>query len=475
MNARSAAATATSALALLLAGCGGGGASPPPDGATRLVPADALVYVHVSIDTSRGATAAAAAIAKRFPGYVAARRALLERLSAPGCRLSRGTGKEAALAIVPTEGTTAGSLVLLDTGSDSKVAERICGQVRAAKIGRFLVLGQPATLAAARRLAAGKGRSLADQPDYRRATGDLPAGRVLDAWATTTGVRRLLAPQNGLLGVAGTLVDQPDLKGVALGLAADGATRARLVVKTLLTKAHDSRTFTPTLPGELPSGVLGYLGVAGLGGAAQRLLPALGAGSAQLGPLLARAGADLAPVAALFSPQAAVTLARATPAPILTLAAPTKDEAAATRTLARARPLIAKLLKPAKGRTPAWRQTGGVWQLTPAQGIELDYAVFDGKVVASTRAAGVRALRDVKTPLAQAALFTAVKPDLGNPSTSVGFLDFNQLLRLGEQTGLNDNEAFLKAKNDLRKVTAVGARTTGQGDETTAELLLSIP
>jgi hypothetical protein len=58
--------------------------------------------------------------------------------------------------------------------------------------------------------------------------------------------------------------------------------------------------------------------------------------------------------------------------------------------------------------------------------------------------------------------------------TSVTFLDFSQLLRLGEQTGLNDSRAYQAVKDDLHKVRAVGALASGSGDESTVELVLEI-
>jgi hypothetical protein len=59
--------------------------------------------------------------------------------------------------------------------------------------------------------------------------------------------------------------------------------------------------------------------------------------------------------------------------------------------------------------------------------------------------------------------------------TSVVFLDFSQLLRLGEQTGLNDSRAYLAVKADLAKVRSVGASSTGSGEDTTTEIRISIP
>jgi hypothetical protein len=59
--------------------------------------------------------------------------------------------------------------------------------------------------------------------------------------------------------------------------------------------------------------------------------------------------------------------------------------------------------------------------------------------------------------------------------SSVLFLDFTELLRLGEQTGLGDSRAYQSVRDDLQKVRAVGAWSSGAGDESTAEINLSIP
>ncbi len=58
---------------------------------------------------------------------------------------------------------------------------------------------------------------------------------------------------------------------------------------------------------------------------------------------------------------------------------------------------------------------------------------------------------------------------------TLGFLDFSQLLELGEQTGLNDSRAYLRVRDDLRKITAIGVSSSSGEGESTAEILVSIP
>ena len=59
--------------------------------------------------------------------------------------------------------------------------------------------------------------------------------------------------------------------------------------------------------------------------------------------------------------------------------------------------------------------------------------------------------------------------------TSLVFLDFSQLLQLGERTGLSDSRSYLAVREDLRKVKAVDAAATGAENESTTELFIQIP
>src|ERR1044071_3376742 len=213
---------------IALAGGGGGDAKAPASDAARLVPADALVYVHVSTDAGRAQTRDAAKVADSFPSYKALRDGLVSRLGAPGCDVATKALKgadEAALALFDTGSSAqANSLVLVDTGKAHDGAEqRACGSLSYTYVGTFLAIGQPESLDAATTLhkAGGKG-SLAEAPGPKKELGALPSDRVADGWLSADGLRRLLAPQGGLLGAAGVLFDQPTLVGAAVGVGAQG-------------------------------------------------------------------------------------------------------------------------------------------------------------------------------------------------------------------------------------------------------------
>jgi hypothetical protein len=58
--------------------------------------------------------------------------------------------------------------------------------------------------------------------------------------------------------------------------------------------------------------------------------------------------------------------------------------------------------------------------------------------------------------------------------TSLVFLDFSQLLGLGERTGLNASRGYLAVRNDLKRVRALGAATSEGGKQSTTELFFQI-
>jgi hypothetical protein len=444
-------------VALARGGDAGGSSAPPAESAAKLVPANALVYVHLSTDRGRTATADAAKVADTFPSWPALREGLIARLQAPGCDLAAKalkTADEAALAIFDTgSGSQANSLVLVDTGKAHPGAKQQgCGSLTSTYVGRFLAIGQPESLLLAGKLAQGKGgQSLADAPGPRAEFAKLPADRVADGWLSADGIRRLLAPQGGLLGAAGVLFDQAALKGAAFGVSAHGDevkvdVQSQLDPKLKASSAAGSgsgfKPFKPALVDDVPGNALAYLGVSNLAPALQRLLAAAGTSSQALKPLV---GQLSAPLLKVFPGEAAIILTSKTPAPVLTILAETKDEAAARKTLA---------------------------GLPSAVHKSFSTAVWDGKVAVSTDPSGIAAVKAGGQHLGDTANW---KKAVGNHPESVSsllFLDFSRLLTLGEATGLSDSSAYRAAKADLQRVRAIGAATSGNDSESTAEISL---
>jgi hypothetical protein len=443
-------------VALASGGGGGSSSAPPAESAAALVPADALVYVHLSTDAGRGATTDAAKVAGKFPSWPALRDGLVARLQAPGCDVATKalkTADEAALAIFDTgSGSTASSLVLVDTGRTHPGARQTgCGSLTAGYVGKFLAIGQPESLLLAENLAKGRGRSLAKAAGPQAELAKLPDDRVADGWLSADGIRRLLAPQGGLLGAAGVLFDQATLKGAAFGLSAHDD-QVRLRVESQLdprlrgTGATATGTgfqpFRPTLAKDVPANAMAYLGVSNLAPALQRLLAAAGTQSRTLKPLV---GSLSAPLLKVFPGEAAIVLTEKTPAPVLTILARTSDEAATRKALS--------------GLPAAVRRAFAT-------------AVWDGKVAVSTDPSGIAAVRAGGKHLGDTANFTKAVGNHPDAVSSLLFLDFSRLLGLAEATGLGDSSAYKAAKADLQRVGAIGASTSGNDSESTAEITL---
>ena len=142
------------AAALVLSGAG---EVPPATGAAEVVPADVLAYVHLSTDSSRPAVQRAQALARRFPDYPLAYAAAINRLSAIvvggsgsvdfATGIRPWLGREAAFAVLDTQGGSAPSLIMLAVSSRPR-AQRILTGVGAAPVAAYdgiRILGYPSS------------------------------------------------------------------------------------------------------------------------------------------------------------------------------------------------------------------------------------------------------------------------------------------------------------------------------------------
>jgi hypothetical protein len=152
-----------------------------------------------------------------------------------------------------------------------------------------------------------------------------------------------------------------------------------------------------------------------------------------------------APLLKVFRGEAAIILTSKTPAPVLTLLAKTDDEAATRRTLAQLPATVRK---------------------------SFATAVWDGKVAVSTDPSGIAAVKAGGRHLADTDNFKKTVGNHPDRVSSLLFLDFSRLLTLGEATGLSDSSAYRAAKADLEQVRAIGAATSGNDSESTAEIAL---
>src|SRR4051794_5818509 len=501
-----------------------GGDDPPSTAAAKLVPSNALVFLNVSTDPDRDGVKRALALGAKLPAFRTVRTTIERRLGSRQGPINFARdvrpwlGDEAALAVLPTSGTVSESEIVLDVRDRAKaesfikrsaggsstaeyrgVAIHRYGTVATAFVSGDLVIAPEPVIHGAIDRSKGRGDSLAKAKLFKQAYDGLPAGRVIDVFVSRDGVHRLLAPAGGILGLAGTVVDQPALEAVGASVTASGG-KAQLNVHTDLDEALAKATpetfkpFSPQLVSDVPSGTLAYLGLAGLDRAAGRLLALAGASGvngAGLAQLAARARATLErragvhldrDVLSVLRGEAVLVVLPAVPAPTLAVVAKTPDEKRTREALAKLQLPLARLFAPPSaggGQAPTFqdRDIGGdvdAFQLRLTPTVELDYAVFDGKLVIATSLAGIRRIKDHRQSLTDDAAFQSVLSSRPSTATSLVFLDFGQLLSVSERTGLGQDPAYLAVRDDLRRVRAAGVATSAGKDETTAEITIAL-
>jgi len=512
------------AIALAVVLSGSGGTTPPAIGAASVVPADALAYVHLSTDQSRAPVSQAVALDRRLPGFYSLTSSLVDRLDAilgGGATLSYARdirpwiGKEAALALLDTTSSSAGSLIVLDV-RDRTRAQALLRRAGATAAGsyrgiaiesyptgtelafvkHYLVLGQDASVRSAIDVTTNSAPSLAGTAAYVKAAAGEPDDRVLDAYASAGGVRRVLTSATGPLGALGALLSQPATTATTISVSpASGG--VRIQVHGALSAGLEKLTgraeqFEPKLPDLLPSGSMLLIDAARLDTAVPRILGALGslgiAGRVQ--PLLSRLGnalsaqsVHLGNVLALLRGEAAVALipgaAGAGPAPAVI--ARVANQAQARQTLANLEVPLQQLF-PTPGSGPGqeaeWNdvQVGGitVHELGVAPGVQLDYAVFDGLAVVSTSADAIGAIASHSHSMSADAGYRAAVGDQAKRVTSLVSIDFSQLLSLADQTGFTHGASVGAIGPDLARIHAVGLTSAAGENDTTAELFLQI-
>ena len=493
--------------------CARGRPGGPPDTAAALVPASALVYVHLSTDPDRAADRRFARLAGLLPPVRQLRDGVLSALApGGGVDLARDVrpwlGDEVAYAAT----SATDSLVL------AAVADRPKAQALVARIGNldaaeryrgvavlqagasalafvgedFLAVGTLPAVRAAIDRAAGEGDALADSGAYGRAAEDRPPERSLDAYASADGVRTVLAPRTGALGVLGALLDRPGLSAAGAAVSAeDAGLRANV---RAVGGAPRGAGFSPVLLERVPEAAAAYAGarngprlaqlVASLGGAGaltalRAALPRLAGVDLDrdlLAPLEGEVALSVTTAAAVAGDDPAA--ARTGGAPILTLKARTRNPEATAAALGRLQdPLAARLALP--GTLPAFRaqRIGGLNAFTVRITPELapTYAVTGDQVVISTAPAGLLPPRGT---LASAPAFQTTIGEVPDPVESILFTDLRQLLALGAQTGLDAAAGFAGVRDGLGRGRALGAVVTSDPahpTDTTAELFLEIP
>jgi hypothetical protein len=441
----------------------------------RLVPANALVALHLSTDRGRTAVRGGARVAGRLPSWPRIQRDLTRRVSAAGCGidLRRRPGRELTFALLPARGGSSTPLLVTDAPARGvSAAPSPCGALVVRKVAGLVVIGEPAGVAAAAEVAAGRRPALVTSPVYRTVARGLPDSRVLDAWASARGTRDLLTPLGGLYATLAGLVDTDGLRGAAAALTTDGD-GARFVIRRVAVSAAPVAPFRATLQDEAPADTLTYVASGDLGSGLQRwlLLAAPGAGSPT-----AAAAARLEALGRRGR-ETATLVAPGEKGPAVTLVSHVRRPAAVRAAMTALEPALATLIGADAG--VAWRTTGTGSARTRTLGdaatAPLAWALDGTTLILSTAPGGIATVRGGGPRLAQAPGFRAVTGNLRNPINSLVFLDPKQLLRLGADTGISPVGALNGSRTDLARVRSIGVTTTGTSRLSTVELSLWIP
>jgi hypothetical protein len=503
------------ALAAVIAGLALTGSDDrPPDEAAGFVRSSASAYLHISSDTGGEQWQRARDLTRELPALEVLRNDLL----VPQIRGALGEldldrdvrpwlGGEAALAYVPVGAEQPQQLVLLSTKNEqasrrglARAGFRPAGRHRGAQLlsaGRrvasvddgFVVLGSDVQVRRALDVHAGATPALADDKTYRRLRDDLPDERLAHAYVARELLQTTFAGPAALLAGAARA---PALKTGVFGISL-GEKRGRLSFRGLTSSGSEPG-------GECEPEV--EQGSSLLGKAAAEPAAVLGLSRVEClirevieAPGESRTGRTLRDFLAgvqrtdgvnlqrellpLLQGETELIVSPGNPAPVITLVIDGVDERKALAVLGRLQPAILRLLRPQRlGRAASFEATrvDGVTALTVdlSPGLEVSYAVFDEKLVASTSLKGIEAAREEKGP-DESDDFDLVLGDRPDEPSAVLFLDLDKLLALADQVGLGGNPAYLAVRDDLQKLGAIGAFISREEEDIDAELLFKNP
>jgi hypothetical protein len=403
-------AIVAAALVLIAAGCGGKTVSPGPSGGASVAPASTAFFLRVRTDDAAPWKLLASLLPAGRPTLDSLRGVLGPETDI----LTLGPGEQGL--VVLTQPPDPARLDSLLAKHDPPLVSEQVGDWR-------VVAGDRATIDRLKR--ARNDGSLTGSDAYREATRNLPANAIARFYADGTAVQRELdsrlktgsGPIPGVGRVswsAGALTPRPGGLGVIVRVKGDEI---------------EPGPYTAGLPAVIPTPVTFVVDAKGLDRTLEELKrsPALGARG---GPLVkALQSGVLDDAVALFKNEAAF-YARSLPGgPEYTLVVKVDDEAAAETIVDRLAILVGALTQ----KVPTHQTIAGVdtTKLTLGK-TTVYYAVFDGKLVATTAPSGIRGFRGTAPRLADAPAWRAVAQAAGLPDQTAGiaYADLKRALPL---------------------------------------------
>ncbi|MGH2924035.1 MAG: DUF3352 domain-containing protein [Solirubrobacterales bacterium] len=498
----------------------------PPNETVDLVPADALLYAHFTLDDDSTQFERASdafdelsdlrtILAAELPGAIPAPSgATID----PEADLLPWAERDLALALLPGGQDTANP-VLIAGVADREAADAFVAKIApagaeptedkqgeatldvypggfaASYLEQGLVLGDEPAVRAVLDADAGTIPSLpdAEEGDVRD---ELPEARFAEVYLSREGVQRLLSGRGGAAAQLETFVDYGATAGMAAAaVAKEDGIEVELVsdLDPKLTEQSPSffsalPDFEPGLADEAGSRAIGYVGVGELGPSLNDLLAEAGEGATGLPASLQALAAqletevgvdplrDLLPI---LGGEAAVVAEPTDGVPFASLIVDDVDEDRAAEALAALqKPLLSSLRGGGRGRVSAFTESDvdGVTvrsiQLSPT--VNLAYALFDGKLVISTDPAGVEQVRADSEALAESKPFERVDDHLPDQVSALVFLNLDELFGQVTRTDLVEDPFFANLSVLFDNASALGLAVNGEADRISSDLFLAL-
>ena len=495
----------------------------PSNDTIAYVPRDAVLYVHMTVNSDSHQWDLEQDLAKELPNFTALLKSDTTALTGPTGRavdLSRevlpwvkddiallglpgpnGTTPETYIAGVGDSAKADQFAASLSPGGPSKHAKAgdasltvYSNGVATARSGDQLLFGD---LLAVRGALAAKAAQLPglEGSEQDGARSQLPDVRFAEVYLSRAGVQRFLPPTATGASQLDTFVDYGATIGMAAGARArDDGVEVNLISDLDPTLEQGSPTvfaslpeFDPRLADEASARALGYIGVGELGPAINEALETAGGGAQGLaGSLRAlsqnlqkQAGVDpLEDLLPALGGQAALIAEPTAATPYATLIVDGVDERKAGDALASLQAPLLRSLSAGNARVRSFRTTDidGVpvhsVQVSPT--VDLSYAIFDGKLVISTQPQGISQVRLSGDDLAGTSAFEEATDSLPERVSALVFLNLDEVLGLAQRAGLAENPLYASLSEDISRVGSLGLAVTGSEDELRSELFLAI-
>jgi Protein of unknown function (DUF3352) len=495
----------------------------PSNETIAYVPRDAVLYAHLTVNSSSHQWELARDLQGLLPNFAALVGSDTSALAAPGgppIDLPHGVlpwaKDDLALLGVPGPKKTTAEAYIVGVGDDAK-ANQFLNSLSSggagtpssvggaslsvhrngfatARSGDQVLFGSVVAVRAALASKAGQAPRLeGSEQDAARAA--LPDVRLAELYLSRVGVSRMLAGRAGSATQLNTFVDYGATTGMAVSMRArDDGVDVDLVSDLDPKLEQRSPTvfanlprFEPGLANEAGPDALGYIGVGDLGPTLTKSLETAGASAQGLAgslrtlaqSLQQQAGVDpLKDLLPALDGEAALVAEPTGGVPYASLIVDGVDEKKAGEALASLQQPLLKAAATGGSQVPSFqsKEIDGVAvhsvQISPS--VNLSYAIFDGKLVISTQPEGISQVRSSGDNLAGTGAYQTATDHLPDSVSALVFLNLNEVLGLAQKAGLAEDPLYASLSEDISHVQSLGLAVRGSNEQLRSELFLAI-